>query len=412
MNYANLFKIALKAIRNNKIRSLLTMLGIIIGITAVIIMISLGQGAKSSIKGEISSIGSNLINIWPASADESGVRRSAADMQSMKMSDYEALKREARYLRYISPSFSISGQAIVGNSNTPTTIYGVNTDYLKIQGFEVLAGEMFTDEHIREIAKVCLLGQTVVEELFDGDNNAALGSVIRFNSLPVRVIGVLGSKGSSAMGSDQDDIIIAPYSTVQKRVMAIDYVPSIVASGLSEEYSGQAIDEITAILRQQHGIKGDAKNNFRVMSMDEILDTIEQVMNTLTLFLAAIAFISLIVGGVGIMNIMYVSVTERTREIGLRMSIGAKPNQILMQFLIEAVMISVTGGIIGILSGVTLNGLISLILKMTGASMTMQISVKSIIVSFLVCTVTGIFFGWYPARKAARLDPIDALRYE
>lgn len=412
MNYANLFKIALKAIRNNKIRSLLTMLGIIIGITAVIIMISLGQGAKSSIKGEISSIGSNLINIWPASADESGVRRSAADMQSMKMSDYEALKREARYLRYISPSFSRSGQAIVGNSNTPTTIYGVNTDYLKIQGFEVLAGEMFTDEHIREIAKVCLLGQTVVEELFDGDNNAALGSVIRFNSLPVRVIGVLGSKGSSAMGSDQDDIIIAPYSTVQKRVMAIDYVPSIVASGLSEEYSGQAIDEITAILRQQHGIKGDAKNNFRVMSMDEILDTIEQVMNTLTLFLAAIAFISLIVGGVGIMNIMYVSVTERTREIGLRMSIGAKPNQILMQFLIEAVMISVTGGIIGILSGVTLNGLISLILKMTGASMTMQISVKSIIVSFLVCTVTGIFFGWYPARKAARLDPIDALRYE
>ncbi|MBR7026104.1 MAG: ABC transporter permease [Bacteroidales bacterium] len=412
MNYANLFKIALKAIRNNKIRSLLTMLGIIIGITAVIIMISLGQGAKSSIKGEISSIGSNLINIWPASADESGVRRSAADMQSMKMSDYEALKREARYLRYISPSFSRSGQAIVGNSNTPTTIYGVNTDYLKIQGFEVLAGEMFTDEHIREIAKVCLLGQTVVEELFDGDNDTALGSVIRFNSLPIRVIGVLGSKGSSAMGSDQDDIIIAPYSTVQKRVMAIDYVPSIVASGLSEEYSGQAIDEITAILRQQHGIKGDAKNNFRVMSMDEILDTIEQVMNTLTLFLAAIAFISLIVGGVGIMNIMYVSVTERTREIGLRMSIGAKPNQILMQFLIEAVMISVTGGIIGILSGVTLNGLISLILKMTGASMTMLISVKSIIVSFLVCTVTGIFFGWYPARKAARLDPIDALRYE
>lgn len=412
MNYANLFKIALKAIRNNKIRSLLTMLGIIIGITAVIIMISLGQGAKSSIKGEISSIGSNLINIWPASADESGVRRSAADMQSMKMSDYEALKREARYLRYISPSFSRSGQAIVGNSNTPTTIYGVNTDYLKIQGFEVLAGEMFTDEHIREIAKVCLLGQTVVEELFDGDNDAALGSVIRFNSLPIRVIGVLGSKGSSAMGSDQDDIIIAPYSTVQRRVMAIDYVPSIVASGLSEEYSGQAIDEITAILRQQHGIKGDAKNNFRVMSMDEILDTIEQVMNTLTLFLAAIAFISLIVGGVGIMNIMYVSVTERTREIGLRMSIGAKPNQILMQFLIEAVMISVTGGIIGILSGVTLNGLISLILKMTGASMSMQISVKSIIVSFIVCTVTGIFFGWYPARKAARLDPIDALRYE
>ena len=412
MNYANLFKIALKAIRNNKIRSLLTMLGIIIGITAVIIMISLGQGAKSSIKGEISSIGSNLINIWPASADESGVRRSAADMQSMKMSDYEALKREARYLRYISPSFSRSGQAIVGNSNTPTTIYGVNTDYLKIQGFEVLAGEMFTDEHIREIAKVCLLGQTVVEELFDGDNDAALGSVIRFNSLPIRVIGVLGSKGSSAMGSDQDDIIIAPYSTVQKRVMAIDYVPSIVASGLSEEYSGQAIDEITAILRQQHGIKGDAKNNFRVMSMDEILDTIEQVMNTLTLFLAAIAFISLIVGGVGIMNIMYVSVTERTREIGLRMSIGANPNQILMQFLIEAVMISVTGGIIGILSGVTLNGLISLILKMTGASMTMLISVKSIIVSFLVCTVTGIFVGWYPARKAARLDPIDALRYE
>ena len=236
--------------------------------------------------------------------------------------------------------------------------------------------------------------------------------MIRFNSLPIRVIGVLKSKGSSAMGSDQDDIIIAPYTTVQKRVMAIDYVPSIVASGLSEEYSGQAIDEITAILRQQHGIKGEAKNNFRVMSMDEILDTIDQVMNTLTLFLAAIAFISLIVGGVGIMNIMYVSVTERTREIGLRMSIGAKPNQILMQFLIEAVMISVTGGLIGILSGVTLNGLISLILRMTGASMTMQISIKSIIVSFLVCTFTGIFFGWYPARKAARLDPIDALRYE
>lgn len=412
MNYANLFKIAIKAIRNNKIRSLLTMLGIIIGITAVILMISLGQGAKSTIKGEISSIGSNLINIWPASADESGARRSAADMQSMKMSDYEALKREARYLRYVSPSFSRSGQAIVGNNNTPTTIYGVNTEYLAIQGLEILAGEMFTDDNIREISKVCLLGQTVVEELFDGDNEAALGSVIRFNSLPIRVIGVLKSKGSNSMGSDQDDIIIAPYTTVQKRVMAIDYVPAIVASGLSEEYSGQAIDEITAILRQQHGIKGEAKNNFRVMSMDEILDTIDQVMNTLTLLLAAIAFISLIVGGVGIMNIMYVSVTERTREIGLRMSIGAKSNQIMMQFLIEAVVISVTGGIIGILSGVILNGIISLVLVMTGSSMSMLISGKSIVVAFLVCTFTGIFFGWYPARKAARLDPIDALRYE
>ena len=262
------------------------------------------------------------------------------------------------------------------------------------------------------VKEVCLLGQTVVDELFDGNDNAALGSVIRFNNLPLRVIGVLKSKGSSAMGSDQDDIIIAPYTMVQKRVMAIDYIPSIVASGLSEEYSGQAIDEITAILRQQHGIKGDAKNNFRVMSMDEILDTIDQVMNTLTLLLAAIAFISLIVGGVGIMNIMYVSVTERTREIGLRMSIGAKSNQIMMQFLIEAVVISVTGGIIGILSGLILNGLISLIMTMTGSSMSMLISGKSIVVAFLVCTFTGIFFGWYPARKAARLDPIDALRYE
>lgn len=412
MNYSNLFKIAINAIRSNKLRSFLTMLGIIIGITAVIVMISIGQGAKSSIKGEISLIGSNLINILPRSTDESGAKLRASDMQSLKMTDCEALLADTKYIRYASPYFSTSGQAIIGNRNISTTIYGVNEDYLEIQGYEIAQGEMFTRESIAQIEKVCLLGESVVDDLFGGDKSAAVGSIIRFNNLPIRVIGVLQAKGSSAIGMNADDLIIAPYTTVQKRIMAIDFVPMIVASGIGEEFSGNTVDEITAVLRQQHQLSPDMADDFEVMSMDELLDTIGQVMDTLTILLAAIACISLIVGGVGIMNIMYVSVTERTKEIGLRMSIGANPHQILMQFLIEAVVISVSGGVIGIISGITINGIIALIMTMMGSSLSMIISIKSIIVAFFVCSLTGIFFGWYPAKKASNLNPIDALRYE
>ncbi len=412
MNYQNLFKIAIRAIAANKMRSFLTALGIIIGIAAVITMLAIGQGSKASIKANIAEMGSNMIMIHPGADMRGGVRQDASSMETLKQTDYEAIKDECNYISAISPSVSSNGQWINGNNNTQSSIYGVNQDYLTIRQLKIADGEMFTDSDIKTAAKVCVLGQTVVDYLFP-DGSDPVGRVVRFNSIPFRVIGVLKKKGYNSMGMDQDDLVLAPYTTVMKRILAQTYLSEIVCSAITEEASEPAQDQITQILRRTHKLK-DATDtteadddDFNIRSQEEISSMMNSTMSTITILLGSVAGISLIVGGIGIMNIMYVSVTERTREIGLRMSVGARGIDILNQFLIEAILLSVTGGIIGVILGVS----ISVSLQQF-AHVATQIEPWSIIMSFAVCTFTGVFFGWYPAKKAARLDPIEAIRYE
>lgn len=412
MNYQNLFKIAIRAIAANKMRSFLTALGIIIGIAAVITMLAIGQGSKASIKANIAEMGSNMIMIHPGADMRGGVRQDASSMETLKQTDYDAIKDECNYISAISPSVSSNGQWINGNNNTQSSIYGVNQDYLTIRQLKIADGEMFTDSDIKTAAKVCVLGQTVVDYLFP-DGSDPIGRVVRFNSIPFRVIGVLKKKGYNSMGMDQDDLVLAPYTTVMKRILAQTYLSEIVCSAITEEASEPAQDQITLILRRTHKLKdatdtteGD-DDDFNIRSQEEISSMMNSTMSTITILLGSVAGISLIVGGIGIMNIMYVSVTERTREIGLRMSVGARGIDILNQFLIEAILLSVTGGIIGVILGVS----ISVSLQQF-AHVATQIEPWSIIMSFAVCTFTGVFFGWYPAKKAARLDPIEAIRYE
>lgn len=412
MNYPNLFKIAIRAIAANKMRSFLTALGIIIGIAAVITMLAIGQGSKASIKANIAEMGSNMIMIHPGADMRGGVRQDASSMETLKQTDYDAIKDECNYISAISPSVSSNGQWINGNNNTQSSIYGVNQDYLTIRQLKIADGEMFTDSDIKAAAKVCVLGQTVVDYLFP-DGSDPIGRVVRFNSIPFRVIGVLKKKGYNSMGMDQDDLVLAPYTTVMKRILAQTYLSEIVCSAITEEASEPAQDQITQILRRTHKLK-DATDtteadddDFNIRSQEEISSMMNSTMSTITILLGSVAGISLIVGGIGIMNIMYVSVTERTREIGLRMSVGARGIDILNQFLIEAILLSVTGGIIGVTLGVS----ISVSLQQF-AHVATQIEPWSIIMSFAVCTFTGVFFGWYPAKKAARLDPIEAIRYE
>ncbi|HNY24620.1 MAG TPA: ABC transporter permease, partial [Bacteroidales bacterium] len=390
----------------NKMRAFLTMLGIIIGVASVISMLAIGAGSKQSIRDEIGQMGSNMIMVQPGNGSFGGVRQSASSMQTLKMTDYESLVRETNYLSKITPTVSSSGQAVKGANNSPTTIYGVNEQYIDIRGYSVGSGNMFTAQDIRKASKVCIVGQTVVDNLFSAGEDP-LGKTIRFGKIPLKIVGVLEAKGYNTMGMDQDDLILAPYTTVQKRILAITYLQGITAAALSEEYSNQAIEEITEILQRNHAIKIGQENDFNVRSQQEMMETMSSVMDMMTILLGCIAGISLLVGGIGIMNIMYVSVTERTREIGLRMSIGAMGRHILMQFLIEAVIISVTGGIIGVLVGIGASGLIKMI-----AGWPVSIQAYSIVLAFVVCTVTGIFFGWYPAKKASDLNPIDAIRYE
>ncbi|MGN1376676.1 MAG: ABC transporter permease [Prevotella sp.] len=412
MSITNLFKIAARAIASNKLRSFLTMLGIIIGVASVITMLAIGQGSKESIRNQISEMGSNMIMIMPGQDMRGGVRQDASSMETLKLTDYQALKEQCRYISAISPVVNSSGQFINGNNNTPSTIYGVNQDYLDIRKLEVEEGEMFTDEDIKSGAKVCIIGKTVADNLFP-DGTDPVGHVIRFNTIPFRVVGLLKSKGYNSMGVDQDNIVLAPYSAVMKRILAITYVQSISCSAITEGLTDKAVDEITSLLRSRHKLRdatedseGD-EDDFNIRSQEELASMMNSTTDLLTILLACIAGISLVVGGIGIMNIMYVSVTERTREIGLRMSVGARGIDILSQFLIESVMLSVTGGIIGVLLGVGATFAVNAI-----AHWPVLIQAWSVLLSFFVCTATGVFFGWYPAKKAAMLDPIDAIRYE
>lgn len=406
MNWTNLFRISLKALANNKMRAFLTMLGIIIGVASVITMIAIGQGAKKSIQDQISGMGSNIIMIHPGGERRGGVRLDPSEMQTLKVADYEALKKESIFLTKVSPSVTAAGQLVSGNNNYPSSVSGAGIEYLDIRQLKLAEGEMFSETDIRSSAKVCVIGTTIRDNLFpDGQN--PVGKIIRFNQVPLKVIGVLESKGYNSMGMDQDDIVIAPYTTVMKRMLAVTYLEAIFASALSEEMTDYATAEITEILRRQHKLTGDAPDNFEIRSQKELSDMLGTTTDLLTTLLACIAGISLLVGGIGIMNIMYVSVTERTKEIGLRMSVGARSMDILAQFLIEAVLISITGGILGIILGCGASAAVKYI-----AHWPVDIQTWSAVLSFAVCTVTGIFFGWYPARKASNLDPIDALRYE
>lgn len=406
MNIGNLIKISFRALSNNKMRAFLTMLGIIIGVASVITMLAIGQGSKESIRSQISEMGSNMIMIQPGADMRGGVRQSSDAMQTLKLEDYVDIRDNNPYISACSPSVSSGGQFIFGANNYPGSISGVNADYLEIRKLNVDNGSVFTDQQISAAAKVCVVGQTVIKNLFPNGENP-IGEVIRFNRIPFTIIGTLKAKGYNSMGMDQDDIVLAPYTTVQKRVLAITYIQGIFASAISEDATTNATATITSMLRENHKLKATADDDFNVRSQQELSTMLTSTTDMMTILLACIAGISLLVGGIGIMNIMYVSVKERTREIGLRMSIGAKGRDILSQFLIEAVLISFTGGIIGIVLGIGASFMVKLIF-----SWPISIQTYSVFLSFLVCTITGVFFGWYPAKNASELDPIEALRYE
>lgn len=406
MNILNLFKLAISSLFRNKMRTLLTMLGIIIGIASVIAMVSLGQASTKNVQSELSSMGSNMIMIMPARQMRGGVNMGNTSSKSLDQNDLNDLRNNTIYVAKVSPLVSSSKQLIFGSNNHPCAVSGVSEDYLDIRKYSLKNGIMFNEDDVKKYAKVCVIGQTVVNELFTNGENP-IGQTIRLGSIPMTVIGVLESKGQNGMGEDQDDIVLAPYTTIQKRFSGITHFNMIFASATSEEESELAATEITYILRNNHGIKSGATDDFDIRTQEELVSSINSVNKMLTMLLAAIASISLVVGGIGIMNIMYVTVTERTKEIGLRMAIGARNSDIKMQFLTESIILSLIGGLIGIVFGLALSYGISKILGWPYV-----ISEKAILISFLVCAFTGIFFGWYPAKKAANMDPISALRYE
>ena len=400
-----MIRVAIRAILSNKSRTLLSTLGIIIGVAAVIIMMSIGQGSKESIRKEISKMGSNVITIRPGADMRGGVRQDPSAMQTLKISDYESMLSGLKYVQHVSPEVTQGGQVVNGNNNTTTTIYGEAPEYMTIKLWTVQEGDCFTEEDIRKNAKVCVIGKTVANELFpDGQN--PIGRSIRFKNIPFRVVGVLKSKGYNNWGMDQDNLIIAPYTTVMKRIAAQTYFSSINASALSEEVSEKAIEELTALLRANHKIKEGMDDDFTIRSQQEIMETMSSTMDTVTLILVVAAAFSLLVAGIGIMNIMLVSVTERTKEIGLRMSVGARGRDISRQFLFESIIISLTGGLIGIAVGYLGSWAAQMM------SLPASVPLWSVLLSFGVCACIGLIFGYVPARKAALMDPIEALRYE
>ncbi|MEI8112599.1 MAG: ABC transporter permease [Bacteroidia bacterium] len=406
MNYTNTVKISMNALKRNKFRAFLTMLGIIIGVASVIVMLAIGEGSKRSIGAQMSSMGTNLIMVMPASQQKGGVAMGNSNAQSMTLSDITSIEKECPALSAVSPEVRSSGQAVVGNANWPTSVYGVNNKYFGIKKYTIKSGRGFSEREIQTYAKVCVVGQTIIEKLFEGQPEP-IGQTIRFKGIPLLIIGILTEKGENSFGQDQDDLLMAPYTTVQKRILAITHIQTILGSAVSEEKNSEAITQVTESLRKSHKLRDGETDDFQVRSQAELVQTFSSVMDLLTYLLGAIAGISLLVGGIGIMNIMFVSVTERTREIGLRLSVGGRANDIMMQFLIESVLLSVFGGIIGIVFGMTVTYAVTSVI---GWSMIIMPEIQAL--AFLVCSAIGIFFGWYPARKASNLNPIDALRYE
>ena len=401
-----IFKVAIKALSNNKARSFLSMLGIIIGVAAVIVMMSIGQGSKEAVRKNISQMGTNIIMIRPGADRRGGVRMDPSSMQTLKQEDYEAIRNECKYVKYISPEVQSGGQAIYGSNNYNTTAYGESLEYMDIKQWEIEDGTCFTEQDVQTAAKVCIIGKTLVDNLFP-DGQSPVGKTIRFKSTPVRVIGVLKSKGYNSFGMDQDNLMIMPYTAVMKRLLAQTYFQTINVSSLTEETTDQTIEELTEVLRRSHKLKDDAEDDFTIHSQAEMMETMSSTMDSITIILVVAAAFSLLVAGIGIMNIMLVSVTERTKEIGLRMSVGARSIDISVQFLIESILISITGGLLGVLLGYGISALATSLFGLPTS-----VPFWSVILSFVVCTIIGIVFGYIPAQKAANLDPIEAIRYE
>lgn len=406
MKLRNLLVAALRSLAKNKMRTFLTMLGIIIGVASVIAMLAIGEGSKESIQKQISSLGTNTLMIWPSASSTGGVRMEAGTSQRLTIDDVKAIADRCASVQYITPQARTSGQLIVGSQNWRTSVFGVYPEYFEIRNLKIVNGTSFSMSDDRSSAKVCVIGQTIVENLF-GENSDPVGKVMRINKIPFKVVGVIEEKGQNAFGQDQDDIVIAPFTTVQRRMMAVTYVQSMLASAKSEPQISVATEEITELLKERHKLGPSEEPDFTIRTQSELANTASATSQVLTVLLASIASISLLVGGIGIMNIMLVSVTERTREIGIRMSVGARGRDVLLQFLIEALMISLIGGLLGIALGIISSDTIAGLMKWP-----VTITAQSIAMSFLFSSAIGIFFGWYPARKAARLNPIEALRYE
>ncbi len=407
MNLANIIRVAFRALARNKMRSALTMLGVIIGVAAVIAMVSIGQGAQASVQEQIASVGTNILFIRAGSQNMGGVRTGADDsaLRSLTVEDLDAIRTELPTVAMVSPGVQSRAQIVFGNQNWNTRIEGVGAQYPEIRKWLVQTGSFFTDSDVRSAARVVIIGQTIADILFPGMD--PIGQTIRVRELPFRVIGVMAKRGQDQMGRDQDDVLFAPFSTVQKKLLAIQHVQSANVSAISPEATRTAEEQITELLRARHKLAPNQENDFSVRNMTDVAEAADETNRIMTILLASIASVSLLVGGIGIMNIMLVSVTERTREIGIRMAIGARSSAVRTQFLIEAIVLSLTGGIIGILLGL---GVSILIPQMLGWPT--LVSVASVVGSVLFSAAVGIFFGFYPARKAAALDPIDALRYE
>ncbi len=405
MRYLQILKVAYRALGKNKMRSGLTMLGIIIGVAAVIAMVGIGQGAKQMVNDQISSLGENLLNVFPGSQQAGGVRFGAGTRTNLTDDDANAIKANCPAVQWVSPVVRAGAQVVAGNQNWATSVQGYSPDFPYIRSWPIAEGAFFTDQDVRGATKVCVLGRTVVDNLFPGED--PVGQIIRVNKLPFRVIGVLAPKGQNAFGQDQDDIVIAPYTTVLRKLSRMDHINYIMASAVSKDKMDAATQQITQLLRQRHKIMPGQDDDFTIRSQLEIAQAVNSTSTVMSILLGAIASVSLIVGGIGIMNIMLVSVTERTREIGIRMAVGARGRDIMMQFLAESIVLSVIGGVVGILLGIISSKLITAVLHWP-----ILTSAVAVALAFFFSGFVGVFFGFYPARKAAYLDPIEALRYE